>query len=164
MLAYLMRDGKHTVSQVSQDMRVSLAATSEYLRMLNARGLLCATRKGRRVSYQAEADRAVPHAAILLQAFKETLQVRPSRIDEAFADLTGFTHPRRIQIVRAITQGPISASALAHRIGISARSARRHLHKLHARGYVMRRGNHFDKADPKTPLARALIRLVTREE
>jgi DNA-binding transcriptional ArsR family regulator len=50
---------------------------------------------------------------------------------------TGFTHPRRVEIFRALKDQPRTLSQLQAATGISGRALARHLRKLHARGLVL---------------------------
>lgn len=135
---------------------------SEYLRALNARGLLQADRRGPCVLYRLKADPAVPHAGELLGAFEVAARSGRGRKEDAFAALTAFTHPRRIALLRALDQGPLGLSAIRRKTGISERAAVRHLRKLEKRGCVAKRGTEFCMAHPKTPLAAVLMDLARR--
>ncbi len=70
LMQYLMRHSDLTVSAIADEARMPLSVASQYLRALNARGLLQARRVGRSVIYRVEADPAVPQAEPLLKALR----------------------------------------------------------------------------------------------
>lgn len=161
-MQYLAGHPERTVSDVARDVKMPLTAASEYLRALNARGLLRANRDGRWVLYRMQADPGVPHAGVLLRALASTFRARAQPLEEAFAALTGFTHPRRIALAQALAGGPLDLKTLRRQSGISVQAALRHLRKLGKRGYVLKRGDRYVCGHPRTPLAKALLDLAVR--
>jgi DNA-binding transcriptional ArsR family regulator len=163
LLRHLITHGPGSVQDIAVALRIPVPTASEGLRALNARGLLTVTRRGRHVTYGAGDDPLLPEARELLQALTRELPAT-KRMEPAFAALTGFTHPRRIALVRAVARGATSLRAVCARTAIPLISARRHLSKLMRRGYlrscVEGRKRTFGLGHPPSPLAQALLRLV----
>ncbi|MFH0953295.1 MAG: ArsR family transcriptional regulator [Verrucomicrobiota bacterium] len=135
---------------------------SEYLRALNARGILQARRVSRHVLYRMRADPSVPHAEKLLAALRTTFRRKQNPVEETFAALTGFTHPRRISIVQALACQPLPLKVIRRRTGICAQAALRHLRKLRDRGYVAKTKRFYRCVVPASPLRKALLALALK--
>ena len=159
-MQYFVRHSARTVSDVAHDLDIPVTTASEYLRTLNARGLLGARREGRWVLYRMQADPAVPHARSLLAALAATFRIRAKPMKEAFAALTGFTHPRRIALVRVLARGPSDLKSLRRQSGISVQAALRHLRKLEKRGFAFREDRRYALGRPTSPLGRTLLDLA----
>jgi len=166
VLRHLLREGRSTVSDVAAATGVSVSTASEYLRALNARGLLDVRRTSRWVEYCVSPNESIPFASSLLAALRQRLSRGEDAIEGAFRDLTAFTHPRRIRIVRELTVAPrISFVELAARSGISMRAMRRHLRKLASRGLVAEgRDGRYSLRRRGSALAKTLIQLASGEE
>ena len=136
MLGVLFRQGELPVSAVAGAVGVSAVLASLYLRSLSARGLLAARREGRWVFYRPAADPSVRVAADLLQALDSAFASKRDPTKEIFRQATAFTHPRRVQIVRALANGAMAMDALARNTAIGRFALRRHLAKLCRRGFV----------------------------
>lgn len=76
---------------------------------------------------------------------------------------TAFTHPRRLQILKALAGGEKDGEALRVATGISARALNRHLAKLTSRGVVVMEGIRFRLSRDGTPLSLCLLTLATRD-
>jgi len=149
-----------TVSVVAKRMGIPVSVTSKYLRALNARGLLCASRSGADVRYRAVADRTVPGSAQLLEAILWTFQHEPQAEETIFRMSTAFTHPRRVAIIEMLEQGSLSKVELRMRIGMSQAAAGRQLAKLADRGFVTSDSGGWRRVTQKHPLAAVLARLA----
>lgn len=163
LLWYVTRCGPLRVGEVAHALRWPRALASQYLRALNARGLLRAERRGRYTRYRASPDPGVPHARAILQALPGSWVAKQRFVATVFRAATGFTHPRRIVIARALSLGPLRVADLSAYTRLSPQVLRRHLDKLQRRGYVVRRGNWFACARPQTAIGRALLGLALRE-
>src|SRR5687768_3697173 len=95
LLALLIESGPETPSGISRRVRESLALTSQYLRNLEARGMLEVKRESRWVFYSVPVSPPHEPAAALVPAMRSCLH-SPESIEETFKLLTAFTHPRRI--------------------------------------------------------------------
>jgi DNA-binding transcriptional ArsR family regulator len=160
LLGELLRQGELPVSAAAEAAGVSVVLASQALRALGARGLLAARREGRWVFYRPAADPSVGGAAELLQALTQAFARRGRAGEGIFRQATAFTHPRRVQIARALAAGDLAPAALARRTGISRFALRRHLAKLARRRVVARTAGAWRLARPRGPVATVLLRLA----
>ncbi|MBP7829849.1 MAG: winged helix-turn-helix transcriptional regulator [Kiritimatiellae bacterium] len=160
LLRYLIQHPYRQVSEVATALQMPLALTSQYLRSLNARGLLKPVRSGLCVFYQAAPDPLVPPARTILTAMAISYTKTGEKVDSLFSALTGFTHPRRILLMRALARGAKTTGLLASRTGISRRAVRRHMDKLLRRGYVTRKGDAYQVCRVRSGLKATLLKLA----
>lgn len=126
-----------TVGEIACRARTSEAVASEYLRALQARGLIRAERKSRWVRYAPEPDPLVKGAGRFLAALRRALLAEGRGETEIIRALTAFTHPRRLDIMWCLLRdGQTSFERLGARTRISSPALSRHLGKLAARGVV----------------------------
>src|SRR3954454_19738865 len=159
-LALLMREPNQTVSAVAERMSLSMPAASQYLRALEARGLLTCRRVGRRVEYRPSAVMSEGAAEEIIKALRLVFRRRPQPIEAIFKLATGFTHPRRVEVFRAVTNGADSLAKLQAATKIPARALSRHLTKLEARGFVKNEMDLYMATMHRHPFGRALARLA----
>jgi len=160
ILARIIAEGPLTVKMVMHACALSEPRASQHLRMLQSRGLLSATRESRWVRYAASPDPLVPHAALLLQALENAYRQREP-VDAQVLALTALTHPRRVQIVRALNARPMAVSMLIATCRISRPAIYRHLAKLERRGWVAcDTGETYVLLRPEHDLARALMAIA----
>jgi len=160
ILALLSRQPNQTVSAVATHMRLSLPAASQYLRALEARGLLTCRRVELRVEYRLSAVTTETAAGEIVAALRLVFRRRAPPIAALFKLATAFTHPRRIEVFRAVKSGTDSLNKLQKATQISARALSRHLAKLEARGFVKRVLAVYGVVDPVHPFGRVLARLA----
>ena len=160
MLRHLFKHGEQTVSDVADAVGVPHTQTSQYLRALNARGLLRAERDGRWVYYQIHPDETIPETEDLLKALKTTFRREKDPVEKIFRLATAFTHPRRQEIFRALEGNALNGMELVRATGIPIKSMYRHLMKLIARGFVRHQGMAYVTASPGGELADLLCRLA----
>ena len=155
-------DGRaRTVSAVADAEGLSEVSASQCLRALNARGLLRVRRVSRWVEYRLGADPAVPETAPLVRALRRQLRGGRAAVTATFADLTAFTHPRRLLIVRALpAKDGAALGALRAATGISEPALFRHLLKLVHRGVVGRDDGLYRRLVTGTPVLRTLTMLA----
>lgn len=164
MLRELLHHPDQSVSSVAGRVGVPLTMASQYLRALNARGLLKAKRKGKWVYYRPCGDPCIPGTTILLRAIKQTFSEQKYPVETIFHLATAFTHPRRLDIFRVLlVEGPLDASGLRLRIEISRSAMSRHLNKLIRRGFVWFDGMRYVSICPKGPLSKALLHIVRNQ-
>ncbi|HRZ12036.1 MAG TPA: ArsR family transcriptional regulator [Kiritimatiellia bacterium] len=152
-----------TVSDVAREMDISMATASQYLRSLNARGLLTVMRKKRFVYYTVGADSSLPHAAALLGSVMQSLRVKQNTAGVFMQALTAFTHPRRVQLVKLLAGKPMGVLELLGATGYSLPALSRHLSKLQRRGIVRRRHRKYECMRPSDPLSKTLILLARQD-
>lgn len=160
MLHELIQHPDQTVSAVARRVNVPPAVATQYLRALNARGLLQARRAGKWEYYRPSPDKSIPGAASLLKALEETFATEEQPIEVIFRHVTAFTHPRRLVIIRALQPRGLTKAALRIRTGISQSALTRHLAKLLDRGFVIVDGFTWRCTRPKGRLAKILLYLA----
>lgn len=149
-----------TVSDVAAYLELGVSATSQYLRALEARGLLTSRHVGRHVRYRAKAHTTVSMAPSLLVALKLTFHQQSYPVETAFKLATAFTHPRRIEIFHAIGEKRRTLAQLYSLTGIPSRALQRHLRKLEARELLARWRGTWAIVNRTDPLGVALTRLA----
>jgi DNA-binding transcriptional ArsR family regulator len=160
ILHFVMRRQEVHVTDVARALNIPVPTASQYLRALNARGLLRARRRGREVSYRVGDDPSLPGTRVLLRGLRPELEKPRPSLDVVFGALTAFTHPSRIAIVRAVARGASRVAEVCAMAGIRRRSAERHLKKLARRGYLRRVRGGYRMARPALPLAQSLLILA----
>lgn len=160
MLQHIFKHPGQTVSEIAEAMDLPVSMASHYLRVLNARGLLGVKRHARYARYVAVADPAVVGMRKLVMALRDSLSKGSERERVVvFRILTAFTHPRRLAILGILRKYPgATAEELKWRVRIPDRSLRRHLKKLAARHFVVKKGDRLYLRVPRHALARALLR------
>ena len=161
-LALLIRQPNQTVSAVAEHMSLSMPAASQYLRALEARGLLTCRRVGRRVEYRPSAGASEGAAGEIVRALRLVFRRRAQPIKAIFKLATAFTHPRRIEVFRAVTNGADSFAKLQAATNVPVRALSRHLAKLEARGFVKSEMELYAVTNPGHPFGRVLARLARR--
>ena len=144
------------VSDVARAVRLSLPATSQYLRALEACGLVEARRVRRSVVYGVNANKG-GESRSLAKALMTRLRGRGA-IEAAFKLATAFANPGRIEVFQRLQTKPRTVADLRASTGWSRWTLLRHLVKLESRGFVRRDldGEKFERAMPDDPLARIL--------
>jgi DNA-binding transcriptional ArsR family regulator len=140
MLGAIVRRPGQTVSAVAKQFHVRVGVASEYLRALEARSLLIARRNGRWVQYEPANGESEEPRHRLGAAVSAELKKGGKVAEKVFRLATAFTHPRRIEVYRALRGGPATLSELKQATRIAERALLRHLEKLNARGFVVPQG------------------------
>lgn len=106
-------------------------------------------------------DPQVASAAPLLKALEAALASRPPERDLEMCALTqGLAHERRIRIAKALLESPCSISELGPVVNIPAPSLAKHVHALIKSGFAFKRNGLIHFAEPRHPLAHALVILL----
>ncbi len=161
ILRLLSQRAHLNVSAVAREFGWPIPVASQYLRALNARGLLSVSRVGRCVHYSTGSDETVPESAELLTAVAGALRAGTST-ERIFRALTSCTHPRRIEVFRHLSQRPMTLGQLRKATGASRPALLRHLKKLIARRWVREADDGYHCRRPRDRLAQCLMRLATR--
>ena len=143
-------------------MKLSLPTASQYLRALEARGLLSCRRVGRRVEYRLADGRNEGGANQIVAALRCVLGRSGDRVERLFKLATAFTHPRRVEIFRAISGGANSFETIQAATRIPGPALQRQLDKLGSRGFIASRRGRYAARTPANPFALALVRLAIR--
>lgn len=156
LLWRLFEYGEATMGQLANGTALSDPVASDYLRALNARGLIHSERRRNYVFYTPRSNPDVVHAASILDALKACYE-RVVPFDFVVYKATAFTHPRRIDIVRALQHGCVDESALSVRTQISPSALYRHVRKLVLREFLTKNGPVIELLDQKDRLSLALL-------
>ncbi len=151
-----------TVTGLANAVGISVPRASQELRRLQSRGLIQASRQDLFVRYRPVADALVSSAGPLLRAMCETFEAYPESEDADIVRIaTGFSHTRRLVIMRWLAVEPRKVSSLDPQAGMSRDALDRHLKKLQAAGFVRRRKGVVRAVEnPRHPLARGLLDLI----
>jgi DNA-binding MarR family transcriptional regulator len=160
MLGVLVRETELGVSAVAQRLALPTPIASLYLRALEARGLLKVRRRGGRVSYRVPTSAETAASGPLLAALRAGFRRAPDFGEHVFRCATAFTHPRRVELYRALRSGLDGQGALCRSIKASRTAVVRHLGKLQARGFVRYRRGHWLATRPPDALSRALAQMA----
>ena len=155
-----------SVEVLAPQVGISVCTCSQWLRLLNSRGLLSVVRQGRWVYYSSGADPAVKQSEEILTAIRMVLRTcrREDDYDAILKALTAFTHPRRIQIVKAISvTDDLPVDRLMQVSHISRPALFRHLQKLVQRSLLTVTDGRYALALPETVFAYSLLRLALND-
>ena len=151
-----------TVGETAERASLPENHASECLRALQARGLIAAKRQSRWVRYVPEPDPLVPNARPLLLAMTTALRKRHRPETDLIRLLTGFTHPRRLQLLKCLkTEGPRTFDELSRKTQISRQALYRHLAKLEDRNLIHRGDDAWRLVRGNDELADSLILFAT---
>jgi len=158
----LLLQPDQTVSAIANRFKLSLPIASESLRLLESRSLLTARRTGKYVKYRVvPTSRSNPKSRLLAELtaiFHKRTSSKAS--DTIFQVVTAFTHPRRIEIFRALRMRPRTFDQVQAATGISVLALSRHLRKLEARRFIECRDGLYTVVRRVDPLRRELMRLA----
>jgi DNA-binding IclR family transcriptional regulator len=151
-----------TVEEIAASVAIPHNKASMGLRALQARGLISVRRQSRWVHYLPEPDLIVPSAAPVLAALRHALVTAPLKEAEILTTLTAFTHPRRLSVLRRLSQNrtPQIEEVLAVATHISPPALWRHLKNLDARGLASRTDDGWMLSPKPSRLAHALLALL----
>jgi DNA-binding transcriptional ArsR family regulator len=156
--AVLVRPGCH-VTALAKGVGLSVPVASQYLRDLQARGLLSVERRGRWTCYGDRPDRTVGHAAPLAAALRQALVKDGVALARVRRTLLAFSQPRRLVLLSVLSPvQTLRVTDLHQATGISVPALLRHLRKLEACGLVTARTERWMLAVPLSALARDLLR------
>lgn len=140
-LQAVLRRPERCVTDLARESRLSIPVASQYLRDLQARGLISVTRRSRWAFYGDQPDPSVGHAAPLLAAMRHVLAREERPFKDSLRTLRAFTHPRRLAVLRLLTQSAsLSAPAMHQATGISTMALSRHLRRLETCGLATHAG------------------------
>lgn len=149
-----------SVSELAERLALTLPVASQSLRALESRGLLNARRIRRRVEYRIIADDRAGSLVDLVMALRRTLRDNPDSTQAVIKIATGFTHPARIEIYRALQSGPLTREQIQVVTRVSFQAMSRHLRKLVSRGYIVVVERKFQQAKHPHAIGQALASLA----
>lgn len=152
------------VSEIAHRLGLSLPLASQALRALNARGLLLARRIGPFVYYSPIANRSIQNSVHLLSVIRQTFAADAHPCKNIIQYASAFTQPRRLLIIQTLSgQRPMQLRNIVFKTKISRRALRRHLDKLHARGFLECVDGSYACSVPRHRFARLLMQLTHDE-
>lgn len=163
LFACLARRPWQSVSELAEQFKLTLPVASQSLRALESRGLLVVRRIRRRVEYRIPAAADADELADLITALRKNVRGGQPAFEQIMKAATGFTHPARIGIVRALTAGEKNFAAIQFVTRLSAPALSRHLGKLLRRGFIAAddAGHRFAMSQRTDAVGKCLLRLVT---
>lgn len=160
ILKHIMSKPGITVSDIARSEHIPMSVASEYLRALNARGLLQPERRGKQVLYWAAHNLSLPETRILLDVLRSVFRRKPTPFDAIFRAFTAFTHPRRIALIQAVALGANHVEVLIRMTRISRIALLRHMAKLRSRECIVWTNGGYQCGRPSEPLMRTLMALA----
>ena len=160
ILRLLLQQPDQCVSHLAERVAVPAQVVSQYLRAMNARGLLRVRRVGKWVYYRPGADESVRQSHALLEGLRLSFRRERQAEENIFRLATAFTHPKRVEIFRALQGRMLTAGQLSETTGISGRAVHRHLRKLRVRGFVEAEAGIWRGIQPPAGLAKVLAQLA----
>jgi DNA-binding transcriptional ArsR family regulator len=150
-----------SVSELAEEVRISVPRASQELRRLQSRGLVGVERTGRFVRYYPESDPLVSSAQPILRAMLECLARSDRGADRELTRLAqGLGHARRIEIVRALRAGSMDLRALQAHLHMPMATLHHHVKLLAEGGWIQRDGPAWKLAGCGSPLAQCLLDLL----
>jgi predicted transcriptional regulator len=159
ILAFVFQNPGKTVSFISNEVRLPMPVASNYLRSLEARGILTVQRIANRVKYFPATGKSATSKELVI-ALRKVFYRQNEAIDMIFKTVTAFTHPRRVEIYRALQGKALSFEHLRNITHISTPALRRHLNKLKSRAFVAVESNRFVPRHQTNALAQQLARMA----
>ena len=159
LLWHIFEQGELYVNEARLLVGLSQPGASAQLRGLSDRGFLISRREDMRVIYRAEANSAVAFSVEILDALRACYEQSVS-FKTIIRLATGFTHQRRIEIVRALNGRSLSFQELWSATGMSTAALSRHLDKLKRRGFVKESGGVYRTGASGNALGRTLMKLA----
>ena len=161
LFGLLVEQPDQPVSTLAKQLCLPLSVASEYLRAMEARGLLTVRRTGRWVKYRpAPAEQRSP-VSVLVSALRVIFQKESAPIKTIFHLATAFTHPRRILIFQKLQTGARTLEQLQIATQIPLVALPRHLRKLEARGFIAQQRRLYVLVRHDNGFGRELARLAT---
>ena len=163
IIQHLIDNGPLTLTELATASSMSLPACSQYTRQITARGLCRETRKGTYAFFDLYPDPSIPYSPYLLLGIIESLLRKKQDYTEPIADLTAYTHVRRIMIVNYLFKEESARLCdMQQDLPISEAALLRHLNKLISRKVVSRSENEcYHLLKPPTMLSKKLLMIAT---
>jgi len=149
------------VQDAAEKVNISSQNGSHQLSLLAAAKLLEPTREKQKVFYRPTADPETAEAKHLLSLLLQCHSDKTS-FKTIIHFATAFTHERRIQIVRCLSQSDRSFESLLKKTGMTTPSQVRHLRKLRQRGFVKKQNGALALNRPESDFALGLLHMAVR--
>jgi len=160
LLFCIINSPPRSVFDLAEETGIKENYASMQLRELHTYGLIAPRRRKQCVYYSIQPSTSKTYAGMILPALIKCAKSRTST-DLIIHNVTAFTHQRRVEIVRSLSAKPQLFAELVKTTSIAPSALARHLAKLKARNFILKTGNAYCVAQPKTPLKKALINVVS---
>jgi DNA-binding transcriptional ArsR family regulator len=156
LLFEVIRSAPLSVSELAIRVQALENGVSIHLRELHTYGLITPNRLRQSVYYSIRTTPPEVYPKIVLPALLdcEKAGTHPSKITH---QATAFTHQRRIEIVRMLSNKPQTRGALIDSSNIKSSALSRHLYKLKNRSVVAQTGTDLHLLPQKNILGAALL-------
>jgi DNA-binding transcriptional ArsR family regulator len=163
LFASLIRRQRQSVTELAEQLKLTVPVASQSLRALESRGLLEVRRIRRRVEYRIPDAADAAELAALIATLRKTVRGGEPAFEQIMKAATGFTHPARIAIVRALNDGEKNFAEIQFVTRLSAPALSRHLGKLIRRGFIRADDvrHCFAVSQNTEGVAKCLLQLVT---
>ena len=170
--AVLFSNGREfTVSDLARKFGIDQPIATNYLRQLNARGLLGVTRGRIKVFYNSEQDRSLPDSVEIQETLKACMVAdsAPGWEGKLMTVMKAFSHFNRLAMITRLAEGPATIDDLRQAIGGCVKSIYHHLEFLSAAGLIsvdqaFHRPSVFQLVPPAHPLARTLLKITLQRQ
>ena len=156
--------GRLSVTELAERLGMAVSTTSQYLRALNARGLISVGRSRSYVYYADGKDRSLPEAQVIQNAFSNLFSQRrlPCGWEKPLlAVIRAYSHFRRVDIIRCLaSRGCESFSGISHATSIPKMSLARHMRVLTCACVVNNTNGVYSLCAPHGEVAAALFRIA----
>ena len=160
--------GKKNVSQLSEEIGLSVSTASTYLRALNARGLISVRKSDGYVLYGDGKNRSLPEAQLLQRAFM--MLFSDPGIPEDWAEihaglLQAYAHPNRLAIIATLIRfNAAGFMKIRDELGLPKATVYRHLSILHRSSVIAMDGEgRYVLNDSDSMLEKVLRKLASEE-
>lgn len=161
LLRQLHEQPGRNLSELAKAVQIGISAASQELRRIQSRGLLKVERRRSFAFYRFGADPQVPTAEPLLKALQSALRNYPEERDQEIIQIAkGFSHPRRIAILKELGKAPKRRLVLRGIANLPQSSASRHVGVLVQSALVSCENGWLVLKRSRHPLACALLHLT----
>ncbi len=157
ILRRLMCGAELCVLDIAKAEALSEVVASQHLRLLHEHGFLQLERKSKWVFYRSETPTKGSYAEYFFKIIRKKLLFGKDQRAELVHLFTAFTHPRRIDIAKALLRKDHTFNELISRCDISGQALYRHLNKLADRGFVVEKNKTYKIIREDAGLKKALL-------
>lgn len=155
-----LASGEMIIKEIAKHAALSAATCGQYLKYIQARGLIAVSRRGKCGFYRLSPDKLINESDPLLHALLRAFDMKFTNYSIC-KELTVFTHPVRIRLVQILEKEKrLAYDQLAAKLNMTVRSLPMHLDKLARRGVIETDGDNIALASPRNHLAEVLRRLA----
>jgi len=157
ILRTLLRGAELCVLDIARVESLTEVVASQHLRILHEDGFLQLERKSKWVFYRAEKPLKGSYAEFFFDLLKKNLIFGNTQAEDLIHLFTAFTHPRRIDIAKALLQKNHTPEELISACDISGQALYRHLDKLTSREFVIQKRDVYQIIRYRTGLRNILL-------